>query len=157
MAKFQFVFDSDEVPKWNAVEDFKNVLTALLLKHKLRLDSEGFKNEKALREYIERYWARRDKGAENQQVNEQPELATYGEGNIEALDKTYRELFSDYQERIRVRAERAIRRLIRTEYQHRVRAEYPALHGVSFPNIGARNRAAETRSGIYRDEAPAAY
>ena len=74
------------------------------------------------------------------------------EANIERLLGTYEMLPSQHWERIRRRAEKAIRKLIHAEYQRRVRAEFPALCGTPFPNIGARRRAAERRTGVNRED-----
>jgi hypothetical protein len=148
---FEFVVECDRVPRWTEVEQFQAELTELLTRHGLRPASGGgLKNAKTIKQSIERHWARQD-GAE-QSAQPTPERARQrADAELESLHSKYLELHDQHWEKVRQRAERAIRQAIRAEYNRRVRA-LPHLPRRKFPTKDERQQEDLRRIGLAREE-----
>jgi hypothetical protein len=138
----EFVIEADEVPQWGAVEQFKMELADLVSKYGLRFGATGgFKNEAAVKQFIERHWAKQDRTS-----------PATSEPNLDALRAEADRLNAQYIDRVQRRVEKAVRRLIDKMWKAKLGAALRSMKGMSFPNKRARWNYAAKRTGIYRDE-----
>jgi hypothetical protein len=138
----EFVVEADAMLRWDAVEQFKMELAELLSKHGLRFGASGrLKNEAAVKQSIDRHWAKQDR----------TNRALSG-GELNALRAEADKLNAQYTDRVQRRVEQAVRRFIDRRWKAKFGKALRSTKGKSFASKKERWRYAEDRAAIYRDE-----